>query len=183
MSEVSDPSRDGVIATVFGGVHLLTTVPRSEAGSFSDCKDAVRTIVQRNVLPVFCDVCNAPGESQCPLLCNIFVVSRRKTPVRAFGMLYCGRPHCIALHQTIFAERVAKELRKEYPTTMLRSLDVCAHCGKTDDLFVDSRCGSVYYCSEACQRADWPNHRRFCFLRGRQCHAHECVCELPNAAN
>lgn len=184
MSEVSDPHTEtGVATTIFGGcVQLSAMVPRYEASSFSDCNTAVRRIMQHNTLPLFCDVCGAQGD-RTTLLCNIFVALKKQTPLRAFGMLYCDKPHCVALHQLIFATRVGNILRMEYPESALRSHKVCAHCGKASDLFVDDRCGSVYYCSEACQRADWPNHCRFCHLRGRQCHADDALREIPNAAN
>lgn len=38
----------------------------------------------------------------------------------------------------------------------------CAHCGKTTGLQRCSRCRATYYCSVACQHADWPRHKTVC---------------------
>merc|ERR1712034_118680 len=41
----------------------------------------------------------------------------------------------------------------------------CASCGvleKSEKFQKCSRCGSVCYCSKACRRNDWPNHKQIC---------------------
>ena len=38
---------------------------------------------------------------------------------------------------------------------------MCKIC-KEPALFVCTECNQVFYCSEACQRADWPEHQRIC---------------------
>merc|ERR1712098_81257 len=47
-----------------------------------------------------------------------------------------------------------------------RALVKCANCGvleKSEKQFQKcSRCGFVFYCSKACQKSDWPNHKQIC---------------------
>lgn len=39
----------------------------------------------------------------------------------------------------------------------------CASCEKVgDDLKVCTRCKGPRYCGVACQKADWPEHKRVC---------------------
>jgi MYND finger len=37
----------------------------------------------------------------------------------------------------------------------------CVYCGNQMSK-LDTRCGSVYYCSSECQKADWPTHKLLC---------------------
>jgi hypothetical protein len=37
----------------------------------------------------------------------------------------------------------------------------CVYCGQ-NHAKLDTRCGSVYYCSSECQKADWPMHKLLC---------------------
>jgi hypothetical protein len=39
-------------------------------------------------------------------------------------------------------------------------------CAATEDLKVCTRCERVYYCSVACQRASWPEHKPLCVRPG-----------------
>lgn len=39
---------------------------------------------------------------------------------------------------------------------------ICKICYKTDNIRRCSRCQSAYYCSNTCQRADWPYHKTQC---------------------
>merc|ERR1712098_459837 len=47
-----------------------------------------------------------------------------------------------------------------------RALVKCASCGVLEKLEKEfqkcSRCGFVFYCSKACQKSDWPNHKQIC---------------------
>ena len=47
----------------------------------------------------------------------------------------------------------------------------CAACGREDgagnELRKCSRCGAVYYCSRACQKAHWAEHKRVCGKNAR----------------
>jgi len=47
-----------------------------------------------------------------------------------------------------------------------RALVKCANCGvleKSEKQFQKcSRCGFVFYCSKACQKSDWSNHKKIC---------------------
>jgi MYND finger len=47
---------------------------------------------------------------------------------------------------------------------LFRSKEVCAGCGliETGRLMVCQACKMKWYCSVACQRADWPNHKSSC---------------------
>lgn len=38
----------------------------------------------------------------------------------------------------------------------------CKVCGMTDHLGKCAGCENAYYCSESCQRADWPEHKLVC---------------------
>ena len=38
----------------------------------------------------------------------------------------------------------------------------CAACGKVSGLSFCERCSATYYCSPACQKAHWPEHRELC---------------------
>lgn len=39
--------------------------------------------------------------------------------------------------------------------------NMCANCGKTEEeLLRCSRCSNMFYCSKACQRTDWKQHKR-----------------------
>lgn len=43
---------------------------------------------------------------------------------------------------------------------------VCSQCGVTDrDLSICSRCRLTFYCSGACQRAHWIQHKTWCMKR------------------
>merc|ERR1712034_174287 len=48
----------------------------------------------------------------------------------------------------------------------VQALMKCANCGvleKSEKQFQKcSRCGFVFYCSKACQRNDWQNHKQIC---------------------
>merc|ERR1712098_443921 len=50
-----------------------------------------------------------------------------------------------------------------------RALVSCANCRtseKSEKQFQKcSRCRSVFYCSKACQKSDWPNHKQICKIR------------------
>ena len=41
----------------------------------------------------------------------------------------------------------------------------CQHCGKSGKCSVCSSCKRVYYCTVACQKADWPAHKAHCKAR------------------
>lgn len=42
------------------------------------------------------------------------------------------------------------------------SEDTCAICGKVDGLKKCARCKQISYCSSACQRQDWTEHKKVC---------------------
>lgn len=52
----------------------------------------------------------------------------------------------------------------EYPDTPA-PLDIpkyCINCDISDAIYKCSACKQVYYCSEACQRQHWKQHKKFC---------------------
>ncbi|KAI8462871.1 MAG: hypothetical protein J3K34DRAFT_446096 [Monoraphidium minutum] len=58
----------------------------------------------------------------------------------------------------------------------------CAVCGKGRDqgkLKVCTGCGAVHYCSAACQKEDWPSHRRACKARASQAAAQQAQAASP----
>ena len=50
------------------------------------------------------------------------------------------------LHPSMWGERCSRCFEAAQETALLR-------CG---------RCRTVFYCGKACQKADWPNHRKRC---------------------
>lgn len=47
----------------------------------------------------------------------------------------------------------------------MSSLRTCASCASTQDLKHCARCKTVSYCSVACQRAHWKQHKRSCHFQ------------------
>ena len=43
----------------------------------------------------------------------------------------------------------------------------CEKCCQTTQLFTCSKCKTGYYCSKECQAGDWPTHKKFCKLWGK----------------
>src|SRR5271168_1468729 len=43
------------------------------------------------------------------------------------------------------------------------SIKKCLQCGG-DNLFKCGRCGIISYCGSACQKKNWPSHKRYCSL-------------------
>ena len=41
--------------------------------------------------------------------------------------------------------------------------DNCGRCGAPNASKICGRCRAMHYCSAACQRADWPQHKGDCF--------------------
>lgn len=69
------------------------------------------------------------------------------------------------LHCSIDCYKVSKRQEKATPQTeaeMLKVGNMCLGCGVTDQLQVCGRCKVVYYCSRACQKADYARHKSFC---------------------
>merc|ERR1712098_572326 len=66
----------------------------------------------------------------------------------------------------IASESVAKMMKSHCVFGKTRVLVKCANCGvleKSEKQFKKcSRCGFVFYCSKACQRNDWKNHKQIC---------------------
>lgn len=68
------------------------------------------------------------------------------------------------------AVRAGKLARNGTESVGVTPLRACAHCGTTEQrekgMGKCARCGVVYYCGEACQRANWRRHRTECLTRG-----------------
>merc|ERR1712098_190216 len=66
----------------------------------------------------------------------------------------------------IASESEAKFMKTHHIWGKALVLVKCANCGtseKSEKQFKKcSRCGFVFYCSKACQRSDWPNHKQIC---------------------
>merc|ERR1712098_720771 len=63
----------------------------------------------------------------------------------------------------IASEFKAQKMKTHCILGKTRALVKCANCGvleKSEKQFQKcSRCGFVFYCSKACQKSDWPNHK------------------------
>merc|ERR1712098_927740 len=66
----------------------------------------------------------------------------------------------------IATESEAEKLKSHRFFGKARALVKCANCGileKSEKQFQKcSRCGFVFYCSKACQKNDWLNHKQIC---------------------
>jgi len=66
----------------------------------------------------------------------------------------------------LIPESVVNEMKSDSVYGKARALVKCANCGvleKSEKQFKKcSRCGFVFYCSKACQRNDWKNHKQIC---------------------
>merc|ERR1712098_496274 len=66
----------------------------------------------------------------------------------------------------IATESYAEKMKSDRLVGNFRALVKCANCGvleKSEKEFQKcSRCGFVFYCSKACQKSDWPNHKQIC---------------------
>ena len=72
----------------------------------------------------------------------------------------CHREACdIAAKQQW--QTLMQEMQQELYTTFPQSF-ACQHCGASSGLQKCGRCSVIAYCSKACQRADWPQHKRAC---------------------
>jgi len=64
------------------------------------------------------------------------------------------------------SEPEAEVFKSHHCFGKVRALMKCANCGvleKSENQFQKcSRCGFVFYCSKACQRNDWQNHKQVC---------------------
>jgi len=64
------------------------------------------------------------------------------------------------------SESFAECLKSSSVFGKVRALVKCANCKNLEKLEKEfqkcSRCGLVFYCSKACQRNDWPNHKQLC---------------------
>ncbi|RYY33642.1 zinc finger MYND domain-containing protein, partial [archaeon] len=96
--------------------------------------------VQRIVLPATLTVCICPSPRRGGAGTSQFrPAARNATAARALRVCVCV---CV--------------LRCCMPT--------CACCGRQDAGLRCSQCKGVHYCSAACQRADWVQHRGACKL-------------------
>lgn len=48
------------------------------------------------------------------------------------------------------------------PSVTQNKIGPCNECKKPSCSKVCSRCTAVFYCSQACQKKDWPSHKRVC---------------------
>merc|ERR1712098_905000 len=66
----------------------------------------------------------------------------------------------------IGSETEAEKMKTHRILGKALALVKCANCGtseKSEKQFQKcSRCGFVFYCSKACQKSDWPNHKQIC---------------------
>jgi len=64
------------------------------------------------------------------------------------------------------SKMIAKDPQKIEWLTPHRLLVRCANCDKKEKSVKEfkkcTRCNSVYYCSKACQKANWPSHKITC---------------------
>merc|ERR1712098_470382 len=69
----------------------------------------------------------------------------------------------------IASESEAEMIKTDCILEKALALVKCANCGvfeESEKQFQKcSRCGFVFYCSKACQKSDWPNHKQICKIR------------------
>merc|ERR1712098_879073 len=66
----------------------------------------------------------------------------------------------------IASESDAEKMKTDFIWGKALALVKCANCGipeRSEKQFKKcSRCGFVFYCSKACQKSDWQNHKQIC---------------------
>ena len=82
----------------------------------------------------------------------------------------CKLPFCAEPEDLVKVVMRFRRYRKYWPRLRRRA---CWGCGKQYDLseprlWVCGGCGDARYCNEACQAADWPDHRGYCIAKIRR---------------
>jgi hypothetical protein len=120
---------------------------------------------------VCCAACRRPTQLQYGAELAAASVTRPGTRLVTFvsvrGMLPCASNTCRAALRVLLDEK-----RQEAHTSgVMLVRHMCTGCYLYEDpntaptapFYRCSRCKFTFYCSAACQRSDWPEHRKTCF--------------------
>eukprot|EP00727_Mastigamoeba_balamuthi_P004399 m51a1_g13958 hypothetical protein (198) ;mRNA; f:949106-949893 len=110
--------------------------------------------------PFVCSACGKPATTM-QLTPQVYATAPKPFVLVSPAEPLCGDGTCQSkfLDETTKAQSAAwgAETRKEIQGHL------CAVCGKTQSAMMRcSRCRTVEYCSAACQKQDWPQHKQHC---------------------
>lgn len=147
----------------------LLLPPDKQSLKFLTALAANQFLQQQRTRPDYqqCFYCHAKCSDCYVSVCAAFALSKGYTKEEepdatrdalVFRSPCCGLQKC----NRGIRKAIQETLKELTPANKIMKVQTCVGCSAVGQFKICSGCKSRYYCSEECQKADWPKHKEAC---------------------